>query len=57
MKQDETPRPIYVGLLGADAVMLRAQVNTHTFQQFWLARGIGVGGVGRDWHPQKFRFA
>ena len=57
LKQNETPYPIHIGLLGADAVMLRAQVNTYTLQPFGLERGIGVGGVWRGRYPRKFRFA
>jgi hypothetical protein len=36
MKQNETPHPIHLGLLDANAVMLRAKMNTHTLQQFGL---------------------
>ena len=41
MKENETPRPVRIGLFGADAVMQHPDPGTHLVQGF--GRGMGVG--------------
>jgi len=59
MEQDEAPRPVYVRLLGTNAVVPRAQMNAHALQQLGRLHG-GGDEVRRDGgilcHPQNFRF-
>ena len=62
MKQHKAARPIDIRLLGANAVMPRAQVNAHALEQLGRARrGGAAGGLrglsGVPGHPRNFRFA
>jgi len=59
MKQDEAPRPVYVGLFCTDAVVPRAQVGAQAIQQLGLLERQRDGirsGAGILCHPQNFRF-
>lgn len=46
VEQDEVPCLIDIFLFSASVVILRAQMNIHTLQNFLLTKSIGVGVGG-----------
>src|SRR5437868_5461828 len=61
MKENETPRPLNIGILSADAVVARPEHSAHAIEKSWpfhRRRGsLGVGALSKVLHGVEWRVA
>ena len=53
VEENEAPRPVRIGLFGADAVVQRPDPDTHLVQE----PGRGAGSCLAIFHPENFRLS